>query len=108
MAYYCIYCKENQTMPQSLLVCLQWCLPTRLQHTEAVAENSDLGLNLGPFQSNHSQSLLCFLGKDKNVFHTSIHNKFLLRGSPVEPLFVSGISYLEVFFQFAPQKKNFT
>lgn len=105
MAYCRIDWKENQTTPQSLLVCLWWCLLARLQHTEAVAENSVLGLNLVPFQSN----LLHFLGKDQNVFHTFVHNKFPLRGSPVKPLFRSlWHLMLTSVFSICPSEKGFT
>lgn len=69
--------------------------------------NSYFGFNFLLFQRKHSQTLLHFLGKDQNVFHTFIHNKFPLRRVPAVSLFVSVISCLEVFFQFAPQKKNY-
>lgn len=48
-----------------------------------------------------------FLGKDQNVSHTFIRNKFPLRGIPAVSLFVSVILCLEVFFQLAPQKKKY-
>lgn len=64
-----------------------------------------MGFNFFLFQRNHSQLLLIILGKDQSVFHTFIHNKFSLREIPAVSLFVSVISCLEMFFQFAPQKR---
>lgn len=54
------------------------------------------------FQS--SQSL--FLGKNQNVSHTFIHNKFPLRGIPAVSLFVSVILCLEVFFSTCLSEKK--
>lgn len=94
--------EQNKASKPSYTAIIQPSCKTTAHHD--CSWNSYFRCNFLSFQSSHSQSL--FLGKDQNVSHTFIRNKFPLRGIPAVSLFVSVISCLEVFFQLAPQKKK--